>query len=362
MELVITEVTPDDVVAGCRHTLGLPTTQASIDDTLLAALVRRCAGILCPCARTTLRASLVESLQYLPGSEDPLADRIDSIIEGLTVGGDLLELSDIAVEDVAVKGTWLFAAPPSFVTRPSGSVFLTGIVPDQDMFLPQSLASRIAYEGLTRVIVPESGEDLCGELREQGLQPLSESVWLKSPKAQAAEDLLNGMERRLASLPPSGAIEGLQILDPAQPVTYYRARWVSPKTQTGNFVARRPQDYGAPIWCFVALEGGAPVRLLDLPLERTRWRGCDTAWHLQMAIDFCRHTPQRYRRRRANDDVNLDFFSPLPQWSQRRLMLFGSPIPREKSLMSYRLSTTEAETEERFLQERLWLSRTTDSD
>ncbi len=34
-----------------------------------------------------------------------------------------------------------------------------------------------------------------------------------------------------------------------------------------------------------------------LPDKKKRWRGCDVAWHLQMAIDHCNHTPQVYRRR-----------------------------------------------------------------
>src|SRR5262249_33559274 len=129
----------------------------------------------------------------------------------------------------------------------------------------------------------------------------------------------------------------------------------------GTFVARRPQEFGAPIWCFAALESGAPVRVLDLPSEKTRWRACDVAWHLQMAIDYHRGAPQRYRRRRTSEGICLDFFSPLPEGLERRLMIFGRPVARENSLMSYRLSAAEVETEERFLQKRLWLLRSEDS-
>ena len=361
--MVIAEIDPGNVLTGCRQTMGLPNSpDASVEDTLLAALLRRSAGNLCPCSRTALRAALLESLQYLVEDGDTLSDRIDLIIEGLIVGGDLLELSEVATDDPAVKGTWVFAAPPSYVVRPGGSIFLTGVVPDQDTFLPQSLASRITYEGLTRLIVPKPEEDLADELREHGLQELPEILWLKTPGPEAAEDMLNAMERRLESLPRSGTVENLQILDPVQRVTYYPGRWTSPKTQTGTFVARRPQDYGAPIWCFVRLDNGVTDRVLDLPLRKTRWRGCDVAWHLQMAIDHCRNYSQLYRRRRIDDDVRLDFFSPLPQWSQRRLMIFGCPVPRENSLMSYILPAAEAGPEERFLQERLWLARTDDSD
>jgi hypothetical protein len=362
MDTVIAKSTPEEMLTGCRRALGLAEIVDSvIDDVLLAALLRRSAGIQCPCSSSTLRVSLLESLRYLSPDESSLSERLDSMIESLIAGGDLLELADVATDDPAVKGTWLFAAPPSFVVRPSGSVFLLGIVRDQDMFLPESLASRIVFEGFTRTILPKPGEDLRGELRQQGLQDLSENLWLKSPKVQTAQDILKGMEQRLTIQPPSGTIKDLQILDPTQPVRYYPGRWMAPTRHSGTFIARRPQEYGAPIWCFVSLQAGVPVRLLDLPLNKTRWRGCDVAWHLQMAIDCCHHNPQVYRRRQTGIGARLDFFSPLPKWAQRRLMILGRPLPREDSLMSYWLPDSEASTEERFLQERLWLSRTQES-
>jgi len=360
--VVISRITANELLAGCCHTLGLPASQEpSVDDLLLAGLLRRSAGIHCPCSRATLRAALLQSLQCMPANGDSLPDRIDAAIEALIVGGDFLELHDVVTEDSAAKGTWVFAAPPSFVVRPRGGIFLFGIVPDQDVFLPRSLASRITYDGFTRAIAPQPGEDLAAELREQGLQQVSDAAWLKSPKAETAPDMLNRFERRLAAQPPAGAVSDLEILDRERPVTYYRGRWAAPKNETGTFVARRPQEFGPPIWCFVALERGVPVRLLDLPLEGTRWRGCDAAWHLQLAIDFSRHNPQRYRRRAGSHDFRFDFFSPLPQWSERRLMIFGRAVVRENCLFSYRLPPAEAPTEERFLQERLWLSRTEDS-
>ena len=360
---MITKVLAGNVLTGCRQTLGLPGSQeGSIDDVLLAALLRRSAGIHCPCSRATLRGSLLESLQHLSPAETSLSDRIDEIIEGLIVGGDLLELNDVAIDDPNVKGTWVFAAPPSFVVRPSGGVFLLGIVRDQDVFLPRSLASRVKYEGLTRIITSKPDEELATGLLEQGLQQLSEDSWLKSPKAKRPEDMLRRFKYQLSAQPPSGAVADLQILDPTQPVNFYRGRWTTTQNQTGTFVARRPQEFGAPIWCFAELEEGSVVRLLDLPPKRTRWRGCDIAWHLQMAIDHCRHTPQIYRRLNDGDGVRLDFFSPLPEWSQRRLMIIGRPLPRERSLISYRIPSTEVEREEQFLQEQLWLSLTRDSD
>jgi hypothetical protein len=291
-----------------------------------------------------------------------LDDHVDSLIESLTIGGDLLELNDVATPDMEARGTWIFPSLPSFVVRTSGSVYVMGIVPDHDTFLPKSLAQRIVYRGFTREIIPSENEDLSSELRELGLQQIPETVWLKSPSKQSAKELLSDMKRRLESQPRGGAGEDFEILDPEQPVTYYSGRWMEPRGQTGDFVARRPQQYGSPIWCFAALEGGIPSKFVDLPLRGYRWRGCDAAWHIQMAIDQSRNTPQLYKRSLEGDGVRLDFFSPLPQWSQRRLLVLGSAVPRNKCLMSFLLPLSEAQAEELFLAEYLWLERTKDSD
>ena len=361
--MVIARITREDVVADCRETLGLPPGRGRpLDNQLLAGLLRRSAGIHCPCSRATLRASILDSLQHLSGKVDSLPERIDAVIESLIVGGDLLELNDVTTEDTAVRGTWVFAAPPSFVVRPSGGAFLFGIVPDQDAFVPTSLGERVVHEGFTRAIVPHPDEDLAKELRDHELQELSENAWLKSPKKSSARGMIEQFEKRLAAKSNIGGVDDLQILDSGRSVTYYRGRWTVPTNQSGVFVARRPQEFGAPIWCLVRLDGGKPLNLLDLPLKDSRWRGCDVAWHLQMAMDFCRHDPQRYRRRVERGRIRLDFFSPLPQWSQRRLMIFGQVVPRKHSLMSFHLPPAEEQTEEQFLKERLWLSRSKDSE
>ena len=38
-------------------------------------------------------------------------------------------------------------------------------------------------------------------------------------------------------------------------------------------------------------------------------------------------------------------------------MIFGRPVPRKKSLFSYVIPAKEADTEEMFLQQNMWLSR-----
>lgn len=355
--MTITEIGPQDVLAESRRALGIsPSLNHKIDDEFLACLLRHSAGFLCPCSTATLRSIAAESLQHLVTDEN-LVSRIEDVIDGLVMGGDLLELNQVTTDDPAVKGTWLFAAPPSYIVRPSGSIFLTGIVADQETYLPHDLASRIRAEGYARTIAPEPEEDLSGELAELGLQELSQNNWLKSPREKTPEDLRSRIATKLQLQPQSGAIPDLQLLDPTQPVTYYTGRWTRPKKQTGQFVGRRPQEYGAPIWCFVELDNGEPTKLLDLPLGKSRWRGCDAAWHLQMAMDHSHGTPQRYRLRPNDQGHRLDFFSPLPAWAQRRLMIVGHPLPPDKCLLSYWVPGGELDEEEHFLQDRLWMVR-----
>ncbi len=360
---MIAKIEKQDVLDICRETLGLNGSGCtSVDDDLLIALVRRCAGICCPCSKATLRRSLTEALQYLSDSAELLGERIEVIVEGLVVTGDLLELHDVSTLDPSVRGTWVFAAPPSYVVRPNDEIFLIGIVSDQDVFLPESLGSRICARGYTRLIKPEPGENLAARIEEQGLQRLSERSWLRSPKPEEAGRVLERYRGRLGEVPPSGEVEDLEVLVPEQPVTYYRGRWKSSEGKTGTFVGRRPQEYGAPIWCFVELAGGTARRFMDMPRKRSHWRGCDEAWHLQMAIDADRGQPQRYRVHSGDAEWRFEFFSPLPAWAERRLITFGRAVQAGSCLMAYALPCSAAEDEERFLQKTLWLSRTEDSE
>ena len=353
---MIETISSEQVLRDSRVLLGLPISGNLLDDPMLAASVRRAAGIHCPCSRSTLVSAIEDALQYLT-SDNGIAERVSDAVESLIIGGDLLELGSVATDDPDVKGTWVFPAPPAFVVRRSGSVFILGVLPDEPSPLPASMSVRIVHEGFARVMMPLPSEDLASILRGLGLLEISEAVWLRAPKPESAADLRDAMIRRLAAQPPSGGIADISILDPGRGVNYYRGRWINPSEETGPFVARRPQAYGSPLWGLAHLEQGQVVRFLDFPLKGSRWGGCDTAWHLQMAIDYCRGAPQLYRRLPVSDGLRFDFFSPLPIWAQRRLAVVGHPVRPEKCLLSYVLPDREAESEEAFQQRRLWLKR-----
>lgn len=360
---MIAQISADEVVRSSREALGLPLAPSTgFDDAMLAASLRRAAGSLCPCSPSTLVNVVLESFRHLCKADGDMRERLDGAAEALVVGGDLLELNQVTTDDPEVKGTWVFSAPPSFVVRPGGSIFLIGLASDEITPLPASLSARITYEGHARVLTPEPTEALPAVLRDLGLGELSMSAWLKAPKVESASELRDSMLRRLEGQPPSGTVADVSILHSTRGVGYYSGRWDPPGSESGNYVARRPQAHGAPLWGFAKLADGVVVKFLDFPLPGTRWRGCDVAWHLQMALDHTRGIPQLYRCRRDSTGACLDFFSPLPLWAQRRLAVLGRPATREKCLFSYWIPERELASEEAFLQQRLWLAKNEKSE
>lgn len=356
--MVVQQITNEEVVSRSRRALALPGDAGIHDEAFLAALVRRAAGILCPCSERTIFRAVLESLDRLAEDAAQLETDVETAVEKAMIAGDLLEFSQATTGDPSAKGTWAFAAPPSFVARPSGSVFIMGIAPDEPTPLPQSLSTRIVYERHFRLIHQEPSENLPQTLRELGVLELSEQSWLKLPKEETAKNFVDRLERELMAQPISGSVPDLLILDSARDPSYYKGRWTAPRRETGCFVARRPQAYGAPLWGYAHLTDGVLDRFLDFPLRRDRWRGSDFAWHLQLAIDSCRGAPQKYRRRREADGVCLDFFSPLPLWAERRLAIIGRPAERVRCLFTYQFPERELAAEEEFLRKRLWLAGT----
>ena len=171
-------------------------------------------------------------------------------------------------------------------------------------------------------------------------------------------DTIDGWTRRsLREMCP-----GCRCWIPRRSVRYYRGRWAEPRAQSGRFVARRSQAYGADLWCYLEMRSGNPERLIDLPAGGSRWRGCDEAWYLQMAIDAQRGEPQRFRIRAGPEDaLVLEFFSPVPMWARRRWDAVGEPVSASGCLFAYRLAEAELAEEMRFVREALWLDEMTGS-
>lgn len=355
---IITELNIKDVITLVRQTLELPT-NADIDEPFLACVIRRLAAIMCPCSPKTLISETKNALNYLTTdcSDEMLTDQLESTINRLLVGADLIELADVTTNDINVKGTWLFAAQPSFVVRSNGKIFILGVVQDENLPL-SSLANRIKYDGCKRVIEAEHNENLVASLLDFGFTQLSEMFWLKSPKVFKPEEFIASFDKSLSLSSSTSQIPGLTVIDPAITYRSYKKRWKAISNQSGRFVARRPQLYGSDQWCYVELARGELVRFVDMPvkLHGVNQRACDSAWQLQMAIDRVNGQPQDYSIRQSNSEVAFDFFSPLPQWAERRLSVIGKATPTTNCLFSYSLPIQDVPIEQNFLRDHLWIN------
>jgi hypothetical protein len=321
----------------------------------IACALRRAAAYLAPCSPTTLVRAVVSPLEGLVSNLDEKREAVEEILEAVIAHGDIAEHEDILGS--TSSGRLLYAAPPSFVMRKSGTALVLGIAQDHKAPLPSDLEEKLEYVGCVRRLVAPEPFPLRKTLREFGLAELSADYWTKMPATTrsdrhvaSANELLDRASTFNADVP------GLSILDPGEPVQYYRGRWKELKKRSGRFVGRRKQAYGADLWCYVEVDQGVPRRLVDFPFGPTRHRACDHAWHLQMAIDSVRGHPQEYAIDEKEAGVSLlKFFSPLPQWAQRRLVGVGNPEASKGCLLSYSVPQEELEEERSFLASSLWL-------
>lgn len=327
-----------------------------------AAALRRAAGFLCPCSATKLVHAVLSTWQGLYDEEEAtLKGSIEESLEALIAYGDLQE-HQMVDEEGQTGGVLLYATPPAFVQRQSGAVYLIGIIPEQAFLLPEALEVEVKHQAHVRRIPAHAvDDDFADTLIELEFTRLKEQRWFELPKTEHESSMVARYDHMLDGRRQVGQLEGLQLLDPTKPVRFYPKRWVVAQRQTGTYVARRPQRYGADLWCYVEMQEGIVTKLLDVPTAPDRWRGCDEAWYLQAAIDSTRGTPQQYRLRTgAPGKTLLDIFSPVPQWVRRRWDVVGSLLPETTGcLFCYAFSDAEIEQETRFLREHLWMTEYT---
>lgn len=327
----------------------------------LTASLRRAASFLCPASPRQLIDAVLDAVRPLqPGGElsrDDLADLLDLLVSA----GDLLELW----QSGDAPGRLLYLGPPSYIERRPGQYLLLGIRPFGAPLISSDLAGAIQYEGHTRTI--ELPPDQAAEqLPELGLHMIRPGQWVRRPPQMAPTELITQMRKRLSAASPAGVVEGLTVIDPAAKITYYRGRWkpLDP-ADSGLFVARRPQAYGADLWCVVLVADGIPDRLLDLPADDPAAPGHDEAWRVQAALDATGGSPQIFRVGHTvgtgtTAGRTVDFFSPLPRWAERYLQLAAMAVPRSRgALFSYRVHEDALPDLADFLASMLWMHQTT---
>lgn len=321
----------------------------------LCASLRRAASFLCPATPRQLVEVVLEAFAPLDESSWITRDRVTEQLDLLVSIGDLVELSKPGNRG----GRQLYLGPPSYVRKAPGQYLLLGVRPNGAPLVDETVGAEVQHERHMRSLALDA-EVAPAQLRAAGLQEIRRAHWLKHPGADRAAAVVATMRRRLDGTAEPGQIDDLKIIDPQTSVRYYRGRWrLLSDSDSGDFVGRRPQAYGADLWCLVRIEHGVPRALLDLPVDDPATPGCDEAWRLQAAIDAVAGRPQLLRARStagANGDRILDLFGPVPGWAQRYLELVGTPVARARgALISYRVPFSVFGELSAFFTDMLWI-------
>jgi hypothetical protein len=356
--VTIAVISKTNALTKIREALRLPSTDSAEDSTLtlIGQALRRTAHILAPCPRHELERAVSQALKEYLTEQDRLTDLTTEALDALLAYGEIIEMRAPADDPWSDGRLIVRPAPPAFVMRPSGSAILLGVAGEEITPLPTEMNARLEWHGVLRTLAPDGSENLREFLSELGLFEMSERTWLRLPPHSSATNYLAIWAQRLAVSSPGSVIEGLQIIDSRKSPDFYKGRWGEPNRMTdGLHVGRRPQRYGAPLWCLVDLSSGVPGRFLDLSTPSGRERPCDIGWRVQMALDTVLGTPQHVRVRPLERQSRLDFFSPIPSWAERKLAVVGNRIMAEHCLFSYVVPKEHTVEITSFLQSCLWV-------
>jgi hypothetical protein len=345
-----------DVEAMTVSSLGFDIDSADLrTPEVLAALIRKTASFECPCPPAVLARSVFRLLEPICPS-DTLKDTVRGTINSVRSYGDLVETHESS--DIA-SNFRLYLAAPSFLQVSDVLFLLFGVTPDGEDMTPPDLRQRVEPVMYSRRLAVHDSKECRDTLRRAGFEPLKMDSWLRCPPRRPASELVALYDDALSRSGPPGTPEDVILIDPNQPLGYYKGRWTKLKKQTGRFIGRRSQIYGAQLWCYLDISNGLVTRLLDFPLLETHWRAFDEAWHLLQAMDAASGHPQGFRVRKTSQTgmSGMDLFSPVPTWATRRWDAVGLRTMPNSSLMSYIFPETQIDAECRFAAERMWLKR-----
>jgi hypothetical protein len=327
---------------------------------LVAAVMRRLAGILCPCPRLALRQAVTRSLAPVVPWAKELDTLAEAAIEGALVGGDLLELANVVVTEEHDHPTWLYCAPPGFVRGAGTRLYILGIPPDGALFLPTEVRERLRHQGSARFVDELPGEGLPEVLASLGLREIAGDIWRHVRRAETAAAHVTTLQRRLVRDGTPGPVTELRILRPASSCgTPYTGRWVLPDKDTGLRVGRFEGAFGNRIWCLAELEGGQLRRYLRLPLRESPLAPSDAGWLAQLALDAAAGHPGTYRAVARDGGVVITCTFPLPRFARRRFEYIGAAVPVDGPY-AFWVPDAQRAAEEVYLHEQLWLSPATD--
>lgn len=355
--MTVIGLSPEDASALAVRTLGLdPELVGLTSREGLSASLRRAASFMCPTSPGRLIGAVLGAVRPVAEDEEISREALSELLDLMVAGGDFLELR---LGDER-SGGLLYLGPPSYIEREPGTYLIAGVRPYGVSLVDFDLAPLVEREGHTRTLHLDVASAI-ERLTHAGLRPIERERWVGSPVPEQSEALLQRIRGRLDAGSSSGGIKGLQIIDPGSKVRYYRGRWRAPLDEdTGDFVARRPQAYGADLWCAVRLVSGTATKLAEFPIDNPVVPARDEAWRLQMAIDAAGGAPQQFTLEpsASGDAAIVKFFSPIPGFAERYLQLIGLSLETPGALFAYRVPLGAMPSLTQLLHDMLWMTKT----
>ena len=310
-------------------------------------MLRLAASRACPCSRSELTGVAATALRGILPPEAATVAELDSAVDALVGSGDLIVGSTVLDGVAQVR---LYLAPPMYVRRRSGAVFIMGGLAE----LPIPFGDHVHARGPYRELAPAPSEH---DLAVAGLSPFPIEAWRETPTARSSAELVAQLDDRLDQVGNSGDLADLEVLDPEARPEYYVGRWASPERKSGRFVARRRNKWGGRLWGYVELVNGQTLKWVRFPTIDRRFRACDEAWWAICALDAHRASPQKLAISQLDGLVRLAVSQPLPAWAERRMMTVGDyAASRPKgSILAFDLRASDSDEEIEFLVKSLWL-------
>lgn len=320
---------------------------------VISELIRRVSCNLCPCSKTKLQRAVIDLIEDLLPSDVDVTSKVIEVFEDLIALGDLIELPPIS-EDVMTIRNQIYLSPLKYIKINDNRILLIGV--HNSIIGLSEIHFKMRLEKSLKIISPDDLNFFKGI----GYYELSLNEWLKFEKYNSPQEYLKLIQNKLELLPiRSEKLNGITILDDKTGSNYYKGRWseLNPK-HMGCYVGRRKVQYGSDLWCYLDVKDNLVLRFLDLPVLELHWRPFDEAWRIQMAIDFLNNTPQKYRiREESNENIIIDFFSPVPAWTVRQLEVNGKKYGPDKCLFSYSIKLENFQNVEAFLIHNLWMQK-----
>lgn len=352
--------TPTAVLDAMHDDLQLVGPTRSDARALVAGVLRRLCGLMCPCPPRSILAAAKRALEPLGTATDVLVAELDATLESLLVVGDVIEVSRVGGILNDENRDWLFCGPPSFLELDE-RCYVFGIAPDDAPVLAGTLREKVRHDGVMRYLDDPEGQ-LGEALSALGMRRYTAAKWLARTHHEPPERFVAHVLNRLVKEGLHGDMPSAEWLAPATAAYVpYQKRWTPAPAMSGLAIGRAHPEFGPPLWFVATLAAGRIERVLSLPLANMPDRACDQAWRIQLALDAQRGAPGRYRAQPEADGVRVSVSFPLPLSARRRLVLLGglrNEHPGGGAIWIPRVAWSEAE---RYLQTELGLRDDQDS-